>query len=182
MSLLNNPITQTSNLGLVIIDVQSGSKYLSEHVFKKLSPNNFDQIVSNNQRLIDAFVAHQLPVFIVTMQPKMFPKLINDTFSRPLLTSEATNIYHVQKKTASAFKEPTFLDALQQSGVKHLVITGFTADNGVRKTVRDGQREGYAATVITDAIVAKSNELYQEAIRTFAQVADTDAMITSLNA
>lgn len=181
MSLVNNPITQTSNLGLVILDVQLGSQYLATHTFRAPNPVSFEKVIMNSQKLICAFTAQHLPIFIVTMQSKLLPAIINKYVARSLFSVDAPQVFNIVKNSASAFKQPAFRAALRETDVKHLVITGFTADDSVRKTVQDGQLNGFAATVISDAVIASTIERYTEALRSFAEVTDTDSLIAQLS-
>lgn len=180
MSLTNNPLKTARHLGLVVIDMQAGTRYLAEHVYKQPAPVDFTTLLANNQLLIDAFTAHHLPIFIVTMRPKAFPHLFDQTLSRSLFDNVQLQVHRLEKHLPSAFSQPALVDALRAAGVKHLVVTGIAAENGVCKTVRDATRLGFPTTVIVDAILAKSQHHYQDALRHFEQINDTKTMIESL--
>lgn len=180
MSLTNDPLKTARHLGLVMIDMQAGTRYLAEHVYKQPAPVDFATLMANNQLLLDAFTAHHLPIFIVTMRPKAFPHLFDQTLSRSLFDTTQLQVHRLEKHLPSAFSQPALVDALHAAGVKHLIVTGIAAENGVCKTVRDATRLGFPTTVIVDAILAKSQHHYQDALRHFEQINDTKTLIESL--
>ncbi|VDG32599.1 hypothetical protein MUDAN_DOGOELCO_01855 [Lactiplantibacillus mudanjiangensis] len=59
---------------IMVIDVQQGSKWLAQHVFKQIAPIDFKTLVARNQALIAHASDAGIPVIMVTMQPRLLPR------------------------------------------------------------------------------------------------------------
>lgn len=160
----------TPQSGLMLIDIQAGSQFLIKQLFKSAGPISFATLVNRNQQLLDDFGHRGLPIFIVTVAPKVFPAGLNRHFARTLLVDHNyPNVHHLTKHHPSAFSIPDLLSLLRQTGVDHLLLSGFTTDNGVIKTLRDGEAHGLAMTLIADATVAKTPRLQDKLLATVTQ-------------
>ncbi|MFC6180644.1 cysteine hydrolase family protein [Lactiplantibacillus daowaiensis] len=166
---------------LVIIDLQAGSRWLAKHLFRQAGPLDFQTLVANNQQLMTRWQAAGLPVIVVTMQPTLLSAGLQARFSRSLLqTNQLKAVTYVKKTRPSAFSNPHLLPALQAAGVQRVVVSGFTLDNGVRKTVSDAQAAGLTAVVLRDATIARSTKLFPSMVATFDNVMTTTQLLAEL--
>ncbi|MDV7718541.1 isochorismatase family protein [Pediococcus ethanolidurans] len=156
---------------LVVIDLQTGSRFLARHIFKQLTSDQFKQVLLNNRKLVTQFSAQNLPIIIVTLHPKLLPKILDNRFTQPLVTADLA--YQLQKPGPSAFKHTELSTYLQQQNIKQLLVTGFTTDNGVKKTVQDAEKLGFMPIVVTDATVARNSEKQQEMLKKFKHTCST---------
>lgn len=138
---------------LIIIDLQAGAKFMAKHFFKDSSDKQFETVVKKNQQLLDAFLDYQLPVYLVTINMP----LINRWFSDSLLELPADSAYTaLQKSGASAFKGTNLAENLRKAAIKQILLSGFTLDNAIIKTLYDAQSNNIETIIISDATIAKN--------------------------
>ncbi|ETY75434.1 cysteine hydrolase family protein [Lactiplantibacillus fabifermentans] len=164
---------------LVIIDVQAGAQFLNRHVYHA-DADYFTTVVQHNQQLVANFEHRNWPIFIVTVHPKVFPAFVNQRFAKSLLmTAGLKHVHYVAKTSPSAFSQPTFMTKLHELGVEKLIMTGFTTNNGVAKTVADAEINGFDTTVVTDATVAKSAAVQAQILPQFTELATTAEILAA---
>lgn len=154
---------------LVVIDIQAGTHFLAKHIFK--IEDDFQKLVSSNRQLIEAFEARKQPIFIVTVAPKVLPKWLKAKFTKSYYEDlSLTNGFYLTKSGPSAFQN-TDLDAiLKQNQINKLIVTGFTTDNGVKKTVIDAEKIGYQAVVMPDTTVARKPQNQEMLLKEFKNI------------
>ncbi|WP_053072656.1 isochorismatase family cysteine hydrolase [Lactiplantibacillus herbarum] len=154
---------------LVVIDIQAGTHFLAKHIFK--IEDNFQKLVTSNRQLIEAFEARKQPIFIVTVAPKIFPKWLKAKFTKSYYEDMTlTNGLYLTKSGPSAFQTTDFDTILKQNQINKLIVTGFTTDNGVKKTVMDAEKLGYQTEVVADATVARKPQHQDILINEFKHV------------
>ncbi|VDG17710.1 isochorismatase family protein [Lactiplantibacillus mudanjiangensis] len=65
--------------------------------------------------------------------------------------------------------KPSF-QPLRQNQIQRLAATGFTLDNGIRKTVADATKIGIETVILKDAVVARNSTTFQTVLPQFDQV------------
>lgn len=164
---------------LVVIDLQAGARFLVHHVFRRSSSEQFDQALQNNQKLITEFSFRRLPIFVIALRPRIFPPRLGDRFAQSLLSFN-TAIY-LQKSGPSAFATTDLAQLLRQKDIKRLIITGFTTDNGVKKTVDDAEKLDFSTIVVSDATIGRNQARQQATLKHFKCVRSTMDLLTLLN-
>jgi len=160
---------EQSKTALVVIDIQAGTHFLAKHIFK--IDNDFQKLVTSNRQLIEHFEAQKYPIFIVTVAPKVFPKWLKAKFTKSYYAAmPLTNGFYLTKSGPSAFQTTDFDEILKQNQINKLIVTGFTTDNGIKKTVVDAERLGYQAVVVADATVARKPQNQDTLLREFKYI------------
>jgi nicotinamidase-related amidase len=157
-------LTDIDHPALVVIDLQVGIKKLA----KRAGPNSLEEVFSNNSELIKIFLNHNLPIIRVTIEPKFFPLGLRKRFAQivPELSefSEAPKVKHFVKHAPSAFNEHDFEHLLNELGVKTLVMTGISTNNGVAKTARDGVKRGFNVIYVENAMTGMNAKAHIELV------------------
>lgn len=150
---------------LIIIDLQAAIKKL----VKSAQPNSWDTIIAKNRALIGAFDAADMPVYIVAVEPKRLFHSAAKAFGRLLLQNELDanpRLHKLIKYGPSAFTQSEYglAEKLRSAGVRRIVVTGVSLDNGVIKTAKDGADVGFDVVVVSDASAARSIDRFEKAI------------------
>ncbi|MFV0558978.1 MAG: isochorismatase family cysteine hydrolase [Enterococcus sp.] len=156
---------------LVIIDLQRGIKGL----FKKVQPYTWEQVLTNNEQLIQKFISHGAPIYLVSVQPSFFPGAMKQKFGSLLLAEKRTSplIKSVIKTGPSMFGNSTYdlAKELSEQGIKEIFLTGVSTSNGVLKTAKDGQKLGFDISIIEDACSDRKRASHDQSIEQLAQFA-----------
>lgn len=166
------------NSALLVIDLQAFIKWLN----KDAVPYGWQRIIENNRRLISAFDARKLPVYLVTVEPKFLWPSARKAFSRMILQTEQERYSHLHqfaKYGPSAFTQSDYgLEAaLKKQDITRIYVTGVSLDNGVLKTARDGAKAGFETVVIKDATASRTLSRFERAlseITDFAKIVETE--------
>jgi nicotinamidase-related amidase len=157
-------VTDFDHPALVVIDLQVGIKKLA----KLAAPNSLKEILSNNSELIKIFINHNLPVILVTVEPKILPRTLRKRFAQivPELTEflESAKVKHFIKHAPSAFSEHDFEHLLHELSVKTLVMTGISTNNGVAKTARDGVQRDFNVIYVENAMTGMNAKAHIELV------------------
>jgi len=154
-----------ANSALIIIDLQAGIKKIAGSA----QPYSFDEVVENNKKLMEIFGQADAPIYIVSVQPKLFPKSIRTAFGK-LVLEEVSKKYPktriLIKFGPSAFTQSDYgLESeLKSLGVGNIFITGIATSNGVVKTARDGKTSGFKVFVVEDACADRSLKKHNQTI------------------
>lgn len=162
---------------LIIIDLQAFIKRL----VKKCEPYGWETIIQNNRELIAHFDEQNLPVYLVTVEPKVLWKSARKAFSRMILQDELDKnprLHKLVKSGPSAFKNSDYglVAELKSQGIENIFVSGVSLENGVIKTARDGVAEGFKAYVITDASGSHNKANFEQAVcevSKFGQIINT---------
>lgn len=159
---------------LIILDVQAGSRWLSKYIFRGAVPDSYEQIVTRDQEIADAFMKKGWPIFVVTSRPAFLPAPLGDRFAFSLVNvKQAANVFKLDKTRPDAFKNTDLMTLLKRQQIKKTVIIGCTIDNTVTKTVKTAETNGLATLVIADASAARSLSVHQKAASAFKHVENT---------
>lgn len=85
---------------------------------------------------------------------EQYPKGLGPTV--PEIASLLVDLQPIAKTSFSAFGDPTFHEALTQSGRRHVVVAGIEAHVCVYQTARDLLAEGYSVDVVQDAVSSRT--------------------------
>jgi nicotinamidase-related amidase len=143
MVMTHHAILSRKNSALVVIDYQD-----------KLVPMVWrsNEILERARLMMQAAPIYNIPIFITEHYPRGLGKTVHE-ISEVLGDARA-----FEKVVFSAFGSDEFTQALKQSKVETLVITGIESHICVSQTVHDAIQRGYGVHVISDAISSR-NEL-----------------------
>lgn len=139
---------------LVVVDIQ---EKLVPAMNTKVSIN----LIKHVELLLEGFAALELPV-IATEQ---YSKGLGHTVSQ--LTA-ATRQSCVEKTSFSCCGEPNFLEALERTGAKQVLVVGMEAHVCVLQTVLELLDRGYVVHLVKDAICSRFKSDYKTAVTTAA--------------
>jgi len=156
---------ELSHSALIIIDLQVGIT----KVVKESYPISINKVLDKNRVLIDLFSRYNLPIYMVVVAPKIFPRKLKKAFTKELLLEqmkEHSNILRLVKHGPSAFTQSTYgLESeLKKKKIENVYITGVSTSNGVYKTGIDSNKAGFNTYVIVDATADKDKVNYDTAV------------------
>lgn len=73
----------------------------------------------------------------------------------------------ISKNRGDAFSNPQLDSLLTGAKVNHLIITGLDAAHCVNSTIQAAKNRGYRITVISDAVISKTDSLKQVKLQDF---------------
>ena len=157
------------------------------------------EVVEANVRLMDAFHARRLPVFLTTVvfhredQARVFrdrlPALELLSPDSPWIAFDARlpiqeDDVVLEKLHASSFHGTSLDQQLRALGADSLVVTGLTTSGCVRATAVDGLQYGYRVVVPRQAVGDRNNEAHEANLydlnAKYADVVELDAAIQML--
>jgi nicotinamidase-related amidase len=109
-----------------------------------------DKFINNVSRLILGLQELTVPL-IVTQQ---YSKGLGDTL--PEISTLISHFNPIEKTTFSCYDEPDFVDALENSNLKNVIICGIESHVCVLQTAIDLKTAGYNPVVICDCISSRS--------------------------
>jgi len=150
---------------LIIIDLQVGIT----KIVKESYPITINEVLAKNRLLIALFSKYNLPIYMVVVAPKIFPRKLKKAFTKELLLQEMkehSNINRLVKTGPSAFTRSTYgLESeLKKKKIKNVFITGVSTSNGVYNTALDSSKAGFNTYVIVDATADKDKVNYDRAV------------------
>lgn len=150
---------------LIIIDLQEFIKNLVRHAV----PYGWDKIIENNRALIAYFDAQNLPVYLVTVEPKILWQTAKQSFSKMILQDELDKNPRLKKLVKfgpDAFLQSTYglEKELKELGITRVFISGVSASNGVIKTARTAAKLGFDSFVIEDCCADRKIETFEKVI------------------
>ncbi len=160
------PIVQkdTINLALMVIDIQEATtgNYSDNEYYMKKS----DKIINTINILADSSAINQIPViYIKTVLHNYLLNILNDMYApnNPASKLDARlnvvsdNIF--EKDKADAFSNPALDSILVKNEINKLVFTGLDLNGCVNYTILAADNRNYKISLISDAILAKSDSL-----------------------
>jgi nicotinamidase-related amidase len=109
-----------------------------------------DKFINNVSRLILGLQELNVPL-IVTQQ---YSKGLGDTLAE--ISTLISHFKPIEKTTFSCYDEPDFVDALEKSNLKNVIICGIESHVCVLQTTIDLKAAGYNPIVICDCISSRS--------------------------
>jgi len=136
-------LLDTRNTLLVLIDVQ-----------EKLMPvmHEPDALTANLVKLVRALRVLEVPILALRQNPDKMGPIIAP------LRERLADITPVDKRCFGCCGAPAFMQALEQSGRRQILIAGIEAHVCVYQTAVELIREGYAAEVVVDAVSSRRPE------------------------
>jgi len=155
-----------TNSALIIIDLQAGIRKIAG----KAQPYSFEEVAENNKILMEIFSAADAPIYLVSVQPKQFPKPARAAFGKLYLEDEGKKYAQTRilvKTGPSAFTQSDYgLETeLKSLGVEKIFITGISTSNGVIKTARDGKAVGFEVFLVEDGCADRTLEGHNQTIQ-----------------
>jgi len=147
---------------LVLVDFQSR---LEEIVHRS------ETVVPNALRLIQGCQALEIPILPTLQAPEKLGPM------PPELKFALDGIEPISKETFSALRVPAFVKVLDQSGRKHILLTGIEAHVCVLQTGLDLLDAGYEVSVLSDAVFSRTQENHNLAL---ARLHDAGGTISSV--
>ncbi len=119
------------------------------------------------------------------------PVVVTEEYSRGLgktaaeLVEKLGDLYlPIEKQTFSAWGAAAFVDKIERLGVKHLVLGGVEAHVCVLQTALDLLSQGYAVSILSDAVCSRYKSDWRVGLRVMEQagavITSTEVMIFQL--
>ena len=148
------------NAMLVVVDVQ-------ERLAAAMSEK--DRVIANTLHLIEAARLFEIPVLVTEQYPKGLGRTL--TGIADALPGHSPH----EKITFSCCGEQVFLDAVESTGKKYIILTGMETHVCVLQTCIDLLRENYHLHVVADAVCSRTQENFRIALE---YMRDAGAVIT----
>lgn len=145
---------------LVIVDIQ---ERLAVAMAEK------ERVVNNTLHLIESAKLLGLPLLIT----EQYPKGLGPTV--PEVRSAVQTYAPIEKITFSCCGEKFFMEAVQETEKKQIILAGMETHVCVLQTCIDLLQEGYGVHVVSDAICSRTKQNYKTAIE---YMRDAGAVIT----
>ncbi|MCP5325879.1 MAG: isochorismatase family protein [Oceanospirillaceae bacterium] len=129
----------------LIIDVQNGVFGESSALFEKNNVLENIRRISQQQRALPtlfAYVQHEAPGIVEFQSPQW---QLHNT-----LDVQAADIY-IRKQSPDAFFNTQLHQQLQERGIEHLLLCGYSSDFCIDRTAFSAASQGYKVTIVADA-------------------------------
>ena len=158
------------NTALVLIDLQNSV------VSTQTKPYSVEYILSNTNKLIEAFRKKQMPIVLVNVKPAgawmnarkevKFPPFPDDEKAYKISdkVNADKNDICITKHTWNAFFETELNNELKKKSVTHIVLGGISTSIGVEGTARAASELGYNITLATDAMTDRVESAHHHSI------------------
>ncbi len=153
---------KTDEVALVVVDVQ-------ERLVPAMNSRVSGELIHHIELLLEGFEALELPV-IATEQ---YSKGLGHTIDK---LSAATTGSCVEKTSFSCCGEPVFIEELEKTGAKQVLLVGMEAHVCVLQTLLDLLDRGYIVHLVKDAICSRFKSDFETAV---AMATAAGAVITS---
>lgn len=144
-------LERTESIGLVI-DIQ---ERLVPVMYKK------DEFVLNSGKLVMGLQELNVPL-LVTQQ---YTKGLGDTIAE--ISTLIGHFSYIEKSSFSCCDAPLFMDALQKSGAKNVLIGGIESHICVLQTAIDLRAAGYNPVIVFDCVSSRSKQNLKLALERF---------------
>ncbi|HEX9776977.1 MAG TPA: isochorismatase family protein [Geopsychrobacteraceae bacterium] len=135
---------------LVVVDVQ-------EKLVPAMNERVCGRVVQHINMLLEGCAALGLPVIATEQYPRGLGHTIEEL-------AKATARHCVEKVAFSCCGEPAFMDVLEKTGRKQVLLVGMEAHVCVYQTLIDLLDRGYHVHLVRDAICSRFKSDYQTAI------------------
>lgn len=140
---------------LVVIDVQ-------EKLTPAMNEGLYQQLLMNTPLLIEGCKALGMPI----MTTEQYPKGLGHTIPE---LAQATEECCIEKMTFSCCGDEAFAQALEQKGVRQVVIVGMETHVCVLQTVLDLLDRGFVVHLVRDALASRFVSDYNNGLELAAQ-------------
>lgn len=145
---------------LIIVDIQ---ERLAVAMTEK------ERVVNNTVHLIESAKLLGMPLLIT----EQYPKGLGTTL--PEVRNAVQTYAPIEKITFSCCGEQFFMEAVQETGKKQIILVGMETHVCVLQTCIDLLQKGYGVHVVSDAICSRTKQNYKTAIE---YMRDAGAVIT----
>ena len=135
---------------LLIIDFQ-------DKLANAMDSQRLQAVRSNCAKLIKGFQIFKIPI-IYTQQ---YTKGLGETVAE---LKTLLPFAHIEKTSFSCLGESMFLDALEKTNKKHIVVAGMETHICVLQTVLDLLGNNYTVTVLSDATISRNLKNHEDAL------------------
>ena len=153
---------QADQVALVVVDIQ-------EKLLPAMKSRVSEELIQHVELLLEGFEALGLPV-IATEQ---YSKGLGHTIAK---LNAATKQSCIEKTSFSCCSEPAFMEALEKTGAKQVLLVGMEAHVCVLQTLLELLDRGYVVHLVKDAICSRFKSDFETAVATATSVG---AVITS---
>ena len=137
---------------MVVVDVQ-------EKLVPSMNERVCGRVVQHINMLLEGLTAMDLPVIATEQYPRGLGHTIEEL-------TEATSQHCVEKVAFSCCGEPSFMEALEKTGRKQVLLVGMEAHVCVYQTMVDLLDRGYQVHLVRDAICSRFKSDYHTVITT----------------
>ena len=145
-------LCDVENSTLVVIDIQT-------RLGKSMPGKVLSRVVENTVFLLRSAELIGVPVIASEQYPKGLGEFVWEVKSH--LPEET---HHIQKTSFSCCGSEEFMNVLEQSGRKQVILTGMEAHVCVLQTAIELQEKGYEVFTVGDAICSRRLDNYQNAL------------------
>lgn len=135
---------------MVMVDVQ-------EKLVPAMNERVCGRVIQHINMLLESCAAMDLPVIATEQYPRGLGHTIDEL-------KEATTKHRIEKVAFSCCGESDFMDTLEKTGRKQVVLVGMEAHVCVYQTMMDLLDKGYQVHLVRDAICSRFKTDYQTAI------------------
>ncbi|PLX94895.1 MAG: hydrolase [Desulfuromonas sp.] len=135
---------------MVVVDVQ-------EKLVPAMNERVCGRVVQHINMLLEGFNAMNLPVIMTEQYPRGLGHTIEEV-------AGAADLQCVEKIAFSCCGEPNFIDALEKTGRRQVLLVGMEAHVCVYQTMIDLLDRGYKVHLVGDAICSRFKSDYQTAV------------------
>lgn len=137
----HDKVLQLENTVLVVVDIQEAFR----NVIK-----NFEKIAKRTALAVEGFQSLNVPILIT----EQYPKGLGHT-AKEILEKLSEDFQAIEKSTFSSFDEPNFVDKLNETKAKQVVVCGLETHICVNQTVHDLLANGFQVQLLTDCISSR---------------------------
>lgn len=171
-----SPISKkdTVKQALLVIDIQEGTtgSYSDEDYYKLKS----EDLISTINQIADSSARHNIPVIYIKNEITNFLiNILNDTYAPGSPGSKLDTRLNLvsdiilNKDKGDAFSNPALDSLLIKNEINKLVITGLDLAHCVNSTILAAKNRNYDISLISDAVLAKSDSLKEVWLDKFNQ-------------
>ena len=161
-----NPISQKEIIkqAVLVIDIQEGTTgSLSDEEYYKLRS---EDLINTINQITDSSARHNIPVIYVKNEITNFLiNILNDTYAPGSPGSKLDARLNVvsdiilNKDKGDAFSNPALDSLLAANEINKLVFTGLDLAHCINSTIMAAKNRNYDISLISDAVLAKSDSL-----------------------
>ena len=170
------PISKKDTLkqALLVIDIQEGTtgSYSDEDYYKLKS----EDLISTINQIADSSAGYNIPVIYIKNEIHNFLiNILNDTYAPGSPGSKLDARLNVvsdiilNKDKGDAFSNPALDSLLIENEISKLVITGLDLGHCINSTILAAKNRNYNISLISDAVLAKSDSLKEVWLDKFTQ-------------
>jgi len=164
----------SDNPALLVIDIQEvETGELSEKDYYKTVSKS---LIRKTNKIAEAFEKKDAPVVYIKSEiSDPILNLLNNSYKKGSRKAEldkrllVVSNYIISKSRGDAFSNPQLDKLLIGKQVNHLIITGLDAAHCVNSTIQAAKNRGYMITVISDAVISKTDSIKQVKLKEFSR-------------